>query len=254
MKRAPRFSSAWWAIRHDTREALDASRWRTTVRTELRARNSGDPADRGRRPADHRGRLHDRYSGVRRRLGTAAAARPGHHSRAHTLDERVPKTAILDAVEIYQKMVRQLQSAMNKIEVGILGATGMVGQHFIKFLDGHPLFQLTWLGASERSAGKRYRDAAKWHLGGAAPDSDRDADGRRSEARQRAEASVLRHGCFRRDRNRTGIRAGRTRRRFEFEESPHGSRCAAARAGNQSGSPEADSAASRARADGRGRS
>ena len=60
---------------------------------------------------------------------------------------------------------------MNKIEVGILGATGMVGQHFIKFLDGHPLFELTWLGASERSAGKRYTDAAKWHLGGAAPES-----------------------------------------------------------------------------------
>ena len=51
---------------------------------------------------------------------------------------------------------------MKKIEVGILGATGMVGQHFIKFLDGHPLFQLTWLGASERSAGKTYRDAVAW--------------------------------------------------------------------------------------------
>lgn len=60
---------------------------------------------------------------------------------------------------------------MNQIEVGILGATGMVGQHFIKFLDGHPLFKLTWLGASERSEGKRYSEAAKWHLGGAAPDT-----------------------------------------------------------------------------------
>ncbi len=58
---------------------------------------------------------------------------------------------------------------MSRIEVGILGATGMVGQHFIKFLDGHPLFHLTWLGASERSAGKRYSEAAKWHLGGGAP-------------------------------------------------------------------------------------
>jgi aspartate-semialdehyde dehydrogenase len=47
----------------------------------------------------------------------------------------------------------------------------MVGQHFIKFLDGHPLFELMWLGASERSAGKRYTDAAKWHLGGNAPES-----------------------------------------------------------------------------------
>src|SRR5437764_3650470 len=57
-----------------------------------------------------------------------------------------------------------------KIEVGILGATGMVGQHFIKFLQDHPWFELTWLGASERSAGKRYRDAAIWHLNGTAPD------------------------------------------------------------------------------------
>src|SRR3984885_12591319 len=63
---------------------------------------------------------------------------------------------------------------MNKIEVGILGATGMVGQHFIKFHDGHPWFEATWLGASDRSAGKKYRDAAKWHLGGMAPDAVRD--------------------------------------------------------------------------------
>src|SRR6185312_4015726 len=62
---------------------------------------------------------------------------------------------------------------MSRIEVGILGATGMVGQHFIKFLDGHPLFHLSWLGASERSAGKKYSEAAKWHLGGAAPDDIR---------------------------------------------------------------------------------
>src|SRR3984885_3790167 len=60
---------------------------------------------------------------------------------------------------------------MKKIEVGILGATGMVGQHFIKFLDGHPLFQLTWLGASERSAGKRYSEAAKWHLAATTPEA-----------------------------------------------------------------------------------
>lgn len=60
---------------------------------------------------------------------------------------------------------------MKKIDVGILGATGMVGQHFIKFLEGHPSFNLAWLGASERSAGKRYTEAAKWHLGGAAPEN-----------------------------------------------------------------------------------
>ncbi len=52
-----------------------------------------------------------------------------------------------------------------RIEVGILGATGMVGQHFIKFLQANPWFDLKWLGASDRSAGKKYRDAMTWHLG-----------------------------------------------------------------------------------------
>ena len=58
-----------------------------------------------------------------------------------------------------------------RIEVGILGATGMVGQHFIKFLQGHPWFDVKWLGASDRSAGKKYRDATKWHLAGVMPDA-----------------------------------------------------------------------------------
>lgn len=57
----------------------------------------------------------------------------------------------------------------NRIEVGVLGATGMVGQHFIRFLNNHPWFRLTWLGASERSAGKKYHDVAMWHLGGESP-------------------------------------------------------------------------------------
>jgi aspartate-semialdehyde dehydrogenase len=58
-----------------------------------------------------------------------------------------------------------------RLEVGILGATGMVGQHFVKFLQNHPWFELTWLGASDRSAGKKYRDACSWHLGGITPEN-----------------------------------------------------------------------------------
>jgi len=58
-----------------------------------------------------------------------------------------------------------------RIEVGILGATGMVGQHFVKFLQGNPWFDLKWLGASDRSSGKKYRDAMIWHLAGGTPDS-----------------------------------------------------------------------------------
>jgi aspartate-semialdehyde dehydrogenase len=58
-----------------------------------------------------------------------------------------------------------------RIEVGILGATGMVGQHFVKFLQGHPWFDLKWLGASDRSAGKKYKEACEWRLGGITPET-----------------------------------------------------------------------------------
>ena len=53
---------------------------------------------------------------------------------------------------------------MASIPVGILGATGMVGQQFIALLERHPWFHVDWLGASERSAGKAFRDAAAWRL------------------------------------------------------------------------------------------
>ena len=46
--------------------------------------------------------------------------------------------------------------------VGLLGATGMVGQQFALCLQDHPWFRLAWLGASERSAGRTYADAARW--------------------------------------------------------------------------------------------
>lgn len=53
---------------------------------------------------------------------------------------------------------------MDAIEVGVLGATGVVGQQFVSRLAGHPWFRLTWLAASERSQGKLYRDVAPWRL------------------------------------------------------------------------------------------
>ena len=52
----------------------------------------------------------------------------------------------------------------NKIPVGILGATGTVGQRFIQLLEDHPWFEVAWLAASERSAGLPYPEAAKWKL------------------------------------------------------------------------------------------
>lgn len=53
---------------------------------------------------------------------------------------------------------------MKKLEVGILGATGMVGQRFVSLLEDHPWFELKWLAASDKSAGKPYRDACNWRL------------------------------------------------------------------------------------------
>ena len=53
---------------------------------------------------------------------------------------------------------------MDAIEVGVLGATGMVGQQFVSRLARHPWFRLTWLAASERSEGKPYRSVAPWKL------------------------------------------------------------------------------------------
>ena len=61
----------------------------------------------------------------------------------------------------------------SRIDVGVLGATGVVGQHFINLLRDHPWFRLTWVAASERSAGKRYGDLP-WRL--AAPPSADAAD------------------------------------------------------------------------------
>lgn len=61
-----------------------------------------------------------------------------------------------------------------KIEVGILGATGMVGQHFVKFLQNHPWFDLKWVGASERSTARKYCEATSWRLDGEMPEAVRD--------------------------------------------------------------------------------
>ena len=54
-----------------------------------------------------------------------------------------------------------------KVPVGILGATGAVGQRFVQLLADHPWFEVVDLAASDRSAGKPYREACTWRLAGA---------------------------------------------------------------------------------------
>jgi aspartate-semialdehyde dehydrogenase len=63
-----------------------------------------------------------------------------------------------------------------KLKVGILGGTGMVGQRFISLLDNHPWFEVTTIAASPRSAGKRYEDAvgSRWKLEKPMPEGVKD--------------------------------------------------------------------------------
>jgi aspartate-semialdehyde dehydrogenase len=60
---------------------------------------------------------------------------------------------------------------MTKIPVGILGATGTVGQRFVQLLATHPWFEVTALAASDRSAGQTYGDACHWLLPTAMPEA-----------------------------------------------------------------------------------
>ena len=57
-----------------------------------------------------------------------------------------------------------------KLPIGILGATGMVGQRYIQLLEDHPWFEVAWLAASDRSSGKPYGEAVKWRLDTALPE------------------------------------------------------------------------------------
>jgi len=61
-----------------------------------------------------------------------------------------------------------------RIDIGILGATGAVGQRMVQLLDGHPWFRIAEVAASERSSGKPYGEAANWYLPGGIPSEVRD--------------------------------------------------------------------------------
>jgi aspartate-semialdehyde dehydrogenase len=67
-------------------------------------------------------------------------------------------------------------SIVPRVDVGVLGATGMVGQQFIARLANHPWFRPVWLAASERSLGKTYAIAAPWRLATPMPEACRDME------------------------------------------------------------------------------
>ena len=65
---------------------------------------------------------------------------------------------------------------MNKLKVGIIGATGMVGQRFVLLLENHPYFEIAALIAGPRSAGQKYSDAVsgRWKMSVPCPESVKD--------------------------------------------------------------------------------
>jgi aspartate-semialdehyde dehydrogenase len=80
----------------------------------------------------------------------------------HTLVQHFcPKIAQFAPILLYTGVNTVMK---NKYSIGILGATGMVGQRYIQLLERHPWFEITWLAASDRSSGKTYGEAAKWRL------------------------------------------------------------------------------------------
>lgn len=80
---------------------------------------------------------------------------------------------------------------MSKTSVGVLGATGMVGQRFIQSLSNHPWFELDALTASERSAGKSYGEAAKWYLYPPMPDDVKDIEVRPTDVESVEDVKVV---------------------------------------------------------------
>jgi aspartate-semialdehyde dehydrogenase len=62
------------------------------------------------------------------------------------------------------KQKKSLKTVERKWRAGVLGATGIVGQRLVKLLADHPWFELTEVAASERSSGKTYAEAVRWHL------------------------------------------------------------------------------------------
>ena len=74
-----------------------------------------------------------------------------------------------------------------KLKVGIVGATGMVGQRFITLLENHPWFEVVCLAASPRSAGKTYEEAVdgRWKMSTPMPDFVKNISFRLSGASKR---------------------------------------------------------------------
>jgi len=90
---------------------------------------------------------------------------------AHSPENGDKSGVPLQGAEVTQQRESPLPGgATKKWRAGVLGATGLVGQRLVKLLAGHPWFELTEVAASERSSGKSYAEAVRWHLDGPIPE------------------------------------------------------------------------------------
>ena len=80
------------------------------------------------------------------------------------------KQAASSSEEHVEKASAPGRRAERKLRAGVLGATGIVGQRLVSLLAGHPWFELTAVAASERSSGKTYAEAVRWHLDAPIPE------------------------------------------------------------------------------------
>ena len=138
------------------------------------------------------------------------------------------------------------REVMAQVEVGVLGATGAVGQMFVRLLEHHPDFKLTWLAASDRSAGKRYAETAPWRLSDTRPANAADIVVTTPTPGSGPEARILRARRLGRRADRRRLRARRPHRRLQRAQLPHAPGRAAARARGERRSPRAERRAGRA--------
>ncbi len=109
----------------------------------------------------------------------------------------------------------------NRQPIGILGATGMVGQRYIQLLENHPWFEVTWLAASDRSSGKTYGEAAKWRLDTPLPERIAKMTVAPADPRGCSEDHLRLNRCGLCPRNGATVRRRRLRRAHKLERLPH---------------------------------
>jgi aspartate-semialdehyde dehydrogenase len=83
-----------------------------------------------------------------------------------------------DKADMAKRAAQQAETPLpggvtKKWRAGVLGATGLVGQRLVKLLADHPWFEIAEVAASERSSGKSYAEAVRWHLDGPIPEAAR---------------------------------------------------------------------------------